>query len=161
MLGFLCYFACCTPVVFAQVTSPESDQGATDPQAKVAASSEAGESLTPVEGGEAPAAADDGQTGFLMRFLTDPLSLLLLSAILFMFLVVRPQRRQMDELKQSLANLKKNDRIVLASGIHGTVVQNNENELTVTVRIDDNTGTKVIVNRDSIASVTQPVNNKE
>ena len=89
----------------------------------------------------------------VLQFLSSPLSLILFSAILFMFLVVRPQQKQMKELQKALAGLKKNDRVVLASGIHGTVVQASPGEAVVMVRIDENTGTRITVNRDSVAKV--------
>jgi len=88
-----------------------------------------------------------------ISFFTNPLNLMLLSAILFMFIVVRPQQKQMKDQKKALSELKKNDRVVTASGIYGTVTQANANETVVTIRIDESSGAKMTVNRDSISNI--------
>lgn len=88
-----------------------------------------------------------------IAFFTNPLNLMLLSAILFMFIVVRPQQKQLKDQKKALLELKKNDRIVTASGIYGTVTQVNANEPVVTIRIDENSGAKMTINRDSISKI--------
>jgi len=88
-----------------------------------------------------------------IAFFTNPLNLMLLSAILFMFIVVRPQQKQMKDQKKALSELKKNDRIVTASGIHGIVTQVNANEPVVTIRIDENSGAKMTINRDTISQI--------
>jgi preprotein translocase subunit YajC len=99
-------------------------------------------------------------TGLLLEFLASPLNLILISAILFMFIVARPQQKQRKEQEQALSGLKKNDRVVTNSGIHGIVVQTNSEEGTVTIRIDENTGARMTVNRDTIANIT-PSDSKE
>ncbi|MCA9126282.1 MAG: preprotein translocase subunit YajC [Planctomycetales bacterium] len=91
-------------------------------------------------------------------FLSSPINLFLVCAILFMFIVVRPQQRQMKQLQQSLKELKKNDRIVMASGIHGTVVQAVAGDDTVMIRIDESSGTRIKINRDAIAKIIAPEN---
>jgi preprotein translocase subunit YajC len=70
-----------------------------------------------------------------------------------MLLVVRPQRTEMKKLQQMLANLKKNDRVVTSGGIHGVVVQANSGDSTVVLRIDENSGARITINRESIAKV--------
>ncbi|QDV22686.1 preprotein translocase subunit YajC [Aureliella helgolandensis] len=99
-----------------------------------------------------------GDMNPIMLFLSNPLNLLLLSAILFMFIVIRPQQKQMKQLQKSLAELKKNDRVVTASGIHGIVVQANAGESVISIRIDENSGARMTVNRDSIAKIINPEN---
>jgi preprotein translocase subunit YajC len=96
--------------------------------------------------------------GPLLDFLANPLNLILISAILFMFLVARPQNKKRQEQDQSQVELKKNDRVVTHSGIHGIVVQTQDG--LVTIRIDENSGARMTVNRDSIASIT-PSDSKE
>jgi preprotein translocase subunit YajC len=61
--------------------------------------------------------------------------------VIFYFLLIRPQKKQQKEHKQMLSELKKNDEVVTAGGIYGTVV-NIQNDM-VTLRIDDNTRIKV------------------
>jgi preprotein translocase subunit YajC len=90
----------------------------------------------------------------IMLFLSNPLNLLLLAAILFMFIVVRPQQRQAKELQKALAELKKNDRVVTSGGIHGVVVSSSD--AVVTIRIDENSGARMTVNRESISKVVIP-----
>lgn len=80
-------------------------------------------------------------------------TLLLMSMVLFFLLVLRPQRNEMKKLQQRLAELKKNDRVITSGGIHGVVVQANSGEPTIVLRIDENSGAKMTVNRDAIAKV--------
>ncbi len=89
----------------------------------------------------------------VVEFLMNPLNLILISAILFMFIVVRPQQKQMKQQQALLAGLKKNDRVVTASGIHGTVVQAGSDDPVVTIRIDENSGARMTINRESISQV--------
>ena len=55
---------------------------------------------------------------------------------IFYFFVIAPQRKKQKELKAMIDNVKKNDEVVTAAGIHGTVVIIKEK--TVVVRVDDN-----------------------
>ncbi len=105
-------------------------------------------------------AAKNAAPSSLLEFFASPINLILISAILFMFIVARPQQKQRKEQEQALSGLKKNDRVVTNSGIHGIVVQNNVNEGTVTIRIDENTQARMTVNRDTISNIT-PSDSKE
>lgn len=103
-------------------------------------------------------AAPDGEAAAadvnpFLQFFANPINLILISAILFMFIVVRPQQKQMKQQQRALAELKKNDRIITASGIHGTVVQVGSGEPVVTIRIDDNSGARMTINRESISKI--------
>lgn len=89
----------------------------------------------------------------LTQILSNPLNLLLISGVLFIFLVLRPQQRQMKEHQNALKSLKKNDRVVTTGGIHGTIVQANSGESIVSLRIDESSGTRMTVNRDAIARI--------
>lgn len=102
----------------------------------------------------APAAQEGAPAGgFLQQFLGNPINLVLFSLILFFLLVAQPQRKQMKKQQQMLAALKKNDRVVTSGGIHGVVVSANAGETTVSIRVDDNSGTRLTINRESIATV--------
>lgn len=107
----------------------------------------------PAPAGGAAEVAPGGEGSFWVQFLANPLNLLLLSAILFIFLVLRPQQKQAREHQAKLAGLKKNDRVVTSGGIHGVVVQAAAGEPTVTIRIDENTGARMTVNRDAISQI--------
>lgn len=67
----------------------------------------------------------------------------------FYFIVIRPQRNEQKRHQQMLGSLQKNDEVVTASGIHGTIVS--VKDKTVIVRIDDNV--KVEMEKSSIALV--------
>ena len=54
---------------------------------------------------------------------------------IFYFLLIRPQQKQKRERETMLAAVKKGDRVVTSSGLHGTVT--NLNEHTVTLRVAD------------------------
>ncbi len=69
--------------------------------------------------------------------------------LIFYFLVIRPEKNKQKEKKEQVANLKKNDSVVSAGGLHGTVV--NVKPTTVIVRIDDNV--KVEIDKEAIATV--------
>ncbi len=111
----------------------------------------------PAPPGEAGGAPAEGVAGFITSFFQNPINVLMLAAMLFFVIVLLPQQRQMKAkqkaLDKALAELKKNDRVITASGIHGTVVQSNIDEAIVTVRIDENSGARMTINRDVIAKV--------
>jgi preprotein translocase subunit YajC len=74
----------------------------------------------------------------------------------FYFLLIRPQQQKQKEIKAMLANLKRNDRVVTGGGILGTVSKPplaDSREIEVEIA----PGTKIIVLRETIASVIQPV----
>ena len=100
---------------------------------------------------EASTGAPD--SNLITQILGNPLNLILISGILFILLVLRPQQQQMKALQSALSDLKKNDRIVTSGGIHGTVVQSNSEESPITVRIDDNSGARITMNRDAVAKI--------
>ena len=60
---------------------------------------------------------------------------------IFYFLLIRPQQKKQQEHAKMLAALKKNDEIVTAGGMHGTIV--NVKDRTFVVRVDDNTRVEV------------------
>jgi len=74
----------------------------------------------------------------------------------FYFLLIRPQQQKQKEMKAMLANLKRNDRVVTGGGIIGTVsrppVEGNRE-----IEVEIASGIKIIVLRETIASVIQPV----
>jgi preprotein translocase subunit YajC len=54
---------------------------------------------------------------------------------IFYFIVLRPQQRQKADRERMLNALKRGDRVVTSSGLHGTVVTLGEH--TVTLRVAD------------------------
>lgn len=69
--------------------------------------------------------------------------------IIFYFLLIRPQQKHEKERQLMLKNIKKNDEVVTAGGLHGVVL--NLKDKTVTVRIDDNV--KVEIDRSAISRI--------
>ncbi len=72
-----------------------------------------------------------------------------LMAAIFYFIVLRPEQKKKADHAARVAQLQKNDAVVTAGGIHGTVVALKEK--TVIVRIDDNV--KIEVDRDAITTI--------
>lgn len=61
--------------------------------------------------------------------------------VVFYFLLIRPQKKQQQEHKSMLSELKKNDDVVTSGGMHGTIV--NLQDDVVVLRVDENTRIKV------------------
>ena len=72
---------------------------------------------------------------------------------LFYFLILRPQNRERAKMKNMLGNLQKNDRIVTIGGIYGTVVNIQKDSEAVTIKVDENSNTKLRVLRSAISRV--------
>ncbi len=77
----------------------------------------------------------------------------LMIAVLFYFLMIRPERRKKADLVNMLQNLKRNDRVVTIGGIYGAVVSISKNAEEVTLVVDDSSNTKLKVQRSAIARV--------
>ena len=87
-----------------------------------------------------------GQSDFLISMLP-----LLGIAVVFYFLIMRPQRREQATKEAMLAALKKNDKVVTIGGMIGTVANISPDGQEVTLKVDDNTRIKMI--RSSIQRV--------
>ena len=74
-------------------------------------------------------------------------------AVLFYILMIRPERRKKAELLDMLQNLKKNDRVVTIGGIIGSVVTTSKDSDEVTIKVDENSNTKLRMQRSAIARV--------
>ncbi|MDG2382923.1 MAG: preprotein translocase subunit YajC [Pirellulaceae bacterium] len=77
----------------------------------------------------------------------------ILIGVLFWFIMIRPQKQKADEMKLMLQNLKKNDRVVMTSGIYGTIVNAPKDSDEVTVKVDESNNTRLRVQRNSISRV--------
>ncbi|MDG2013107.1 MAG: preprotein translocase subunit YajC [Pirellulaceae bacterium] len=76
----------------------------------------------------------------------------MMAALLVIMLLMRPKKGD-QQLKKQLADLKKNDRVVTAGGIIGTVSQIRDDANYVTVRIDESTNAKMQIVKTSIVKV--------
>ena len=75
-----------------------------------------------------------------------PLSIIFL---IFYFPVFKPQKDKQKQHREMIANLKKNDAIVTAGGMHGVIV--NIKETTVVIRVDDSV--KIEIDKEAISTV--------
>ena len=75
----------------------------------------------------------------------------LLMFLIFYVLVLRPQKKEQEGKKKKISALQKNDRVVTAGGIHGTVV--NIKETTIILRIDDSV--KVEIDKEAVSTVKE------
>lgn len=78
---------------------------------------------------------------------------LLITAILFYFIMLRPQKQKEQALRDKVNSLKENDRVVTIGGIHGIVTNVQRDAERVTIRVDEATGTKLRLNLSAIARV--------
>ena len=70
---------------------------------------------------------------------------------IFYFLLIRPQQRQRRERDQLLSALRKGDRVITSSGLHGTIT--GLTDQTVTLRVADTV--KLEFDRSAVARVVE------
>lgn len=114
--------------------------------------------ITNPPGADAPAAAgaeaaektaEPGFFGSLLTFLPMMLAVL----VIYFLFMQKPVQKENARTKELLENLKKNDRIVTAGGILGTVVNAKGDSDHLTIRVDENTNTKMQILKQSIIRV--------
>lgn len=76
----------------------------------------------------------------------------LLMAVIFYFMLYRPQKQQQKKRDAMLEALKKGDRIVTIGGIHGTITAFSGD--TVTIKIAEKV--EIDVNRSAVGQVGTP-----
>ncbi len=74
--------------------------------------------------------------------------------VVFWFLLLRPQQQQQKALKAQLATLKRNDRVVTAGGMLGTITRVRDGQREVELEVAPNI--RVTVLRETISSVYVP-----
>ncbi len=88
----------------------------------------------------------DAQVPAILQFLP-----IIVVFVVFYFLLIRPQQKRQKDHAQMLSKLDKNDEILTAGGIYGTVVAVNDKK--ITLRIADNV--KVDVEKSYVTQVTK------
>ncbi len=79
-----------------------------------------------------------------------PMLLFLLALFLiFYFFMIRPQKKREQARKAMIAAVRKQDRVVTAGGIHGTVLQVDDD----TVLLDVHTNVKIRFDKSALVSV--------
>ncbi|USK69345.1 preprotein translocase subunit YajC [Peribacillus asahii] len=81
---------------------------------------------------------------------------LLIMFVLFYFLLIRPQKKRQNAVKEMQSSLKKGDKVVTIGGLHGTV--DSIDELKVVIKSSD--GTKLTFDRQAIREVVESVPEK-
>jgi len=74
---------------------------------------------------------------------------LLVMFVVFYFLLIRPQKKRSKKRNDMLSAIKKDDKVITIGGMHGTVVEINDD--TVTLRVNENS--KLTFDRSAINSV--------
>jgi len=90
-----------------------------------------------------------------MQFL--PL-MVIMFAVMY-FLIIRPQKQKEKKRKEMISNVRKQDKVVTAGGVHGVVVSVKENE--VVVRVDDAKDVKIKIDKSALTSVSVSKDDKE
>ena len=99
--------------------------------------------------GQVPAAPAQDDPAAMPKLLM----MILITGILFYFIMLRPQQKKERSLKEQIGNVKENARVVTIGGIHGIVTNVQRDAERVTIRVDESTGTKLKVNMSAIARV--------
>jgi len=81
----------------------------------------------------------DGQGG-ATSFIPTILFFVFMIGIMYMFMI-RPQQKRQKEHQNMLSNLHRGDKVIISSGIHGTITDIDEK--TMTLQIADNTKIRV------------------
>lgn len=68
---------------------------------------------------------------------------------IFYLLLIRPQQKKQKQIQRMISEIKKNDRVVTAGGIHGLVLAVKEN--TLTIKIADNV--KIEIDKSAVSRV--------
>jgi preprotein translocase subunit YajC len=96
---------------------------------------------------QAPAPAAPQGPGFNMFV---PLALI---AVVFYFMILRPQKKQQKEQEELRNAVKKGDRVVTIGGAHGVVAGVDTTRNTVSVLVDRNV--KIDFSKSAIATITR------
>ncbi len=99
--------------------------------------------------------AAQGQGNPMMQFL--PL-MIIMFAVMY-FLIIRPQKQKEKKRQAMISNVRKQDRIVTAGGVHGVVTSVKESE--VIIRIDDAKDVKIKIDKSAVTSVSVPKGEQE
>jgi preprotein translocase subunit YajC len=80
------------------------------------------------------------------------LPIILMFLVLY-FLLIRPQQRRQKTRSGMLNTLKKGDKVVTIGGLHGTIMEMDEDSNTIVLRVNDTT--KLTFDRSSINAISQ------
>lgn len=98
----------------------------------------------------APQPGADPSTSMIMNILP----IVLIFAV-FYFLILRPQSKKQKELRKLLEDLKKGDRVITNSGLHGTIKEFEEVDGKAVVMLQISENCTVKFDRSSISGLTR------
>lgn len=101
---------------------------------------------------EVPKAAAAAPDGGIMQTIA-PFLPFLPAVFLFYFMILRPQQQQERKRRAMIDNLKKNDQVLTAAGIYGTVVSVDGKEDKIVLRVGDNV--RLTFSKASITKVVE------
>ena len=147
----------------AAAPAPAASAPTTTPAPAATAPAPAASSTTPVDAAKpgtvaVPAAGKEAAapSNPLIQFLP-----FLPLVVLFYFMILRPQKREEKKRKELLNRMQKNDRVITAGGMYGTIVAVDPENETVTLRLGADPGVKVDFTRASVVRVITPGDKKE
>ena len=95
----------------------------------------------------APQAGKEGASG---NGLVQTLIMFVPLALIFYFLIIRPQKKQQKQAQAMMESLKKDDFVQLSSGILGKITKIDSDKNTMSVEIDKNTHTVIEVVKSAV-----------
>jgi len=101
-------------------------------------------------------AQDAGNGNIVPQFLIAAIPI----ALLFYFLILRPQQQQEQKHRSLIDALKKNDKVLTTGGIYGTVISVDANQDRIVLRVDDERGVKLAFTKASVARVLESTSEK-
>ena len=78
---------------------------------------------------------------------------MMLMVAAFVFLLYLPERKKSKQRQEQLNSIKKNDKVVTISGIHGVVVNPKVGDDEIVLRVDEDKDVKIKFSRSAIQSV--------
>ena len=82
--------------------------------------------------------------------------LVIIFILFYIFMIRAPMKRQEQEKQNLFSALKKNDKVVTASGIIGIIASINEKQDEVTLKVDESSNVRLRVLKSSIQRILTP-----
>lgn len=92
---------------------------------------------------------------FVLQLMENPLFPIVGIMLIFYLTLIAPERRRKAEEAKRIAGITKNDRVVTAGGLHGTVVNAPSDGDVVTIRLDESGTLRVKVSRWALTVVEE------